>query len=136
TVLGVQWQTRKLSRKKTAKVLVVKFSGALDRGHAQELNGYHLVAAGKDKKFGTRDDKAVPLASATYDSRAHTVTLALRGKKLPNQALQFTITAGQILDTMGRPLDGDRDGHQGGDLVRIGSSRAINASGLIESRAS
>ena len=97
TVLGIQWQTHKVSRKKSAKVLVVSFSGALDPGHAQDLRDFQLVAAGRDKKFGTRDDKRAALASATYDPVAHTVTLTPRGK-LPNQKLQLSITAARTLD--------------------------------------
>jgi hypothetical protein len=111
--LGVQWQTRKLSKQKKAEVLVVSFGGALDSARAQNLGDYHLVAAGKDKKFGTRDDKAVALGLASYDSSAHTVTP--RGK-VPKGSLQLTITATGSLDTQGRPLDGNRDGQPGGDF--------------------
>jgi YD repeat-containing protein len=115
TVLGVHWQTRKLSRKKTVKELVLNFSGALDPGHAQDLRDYHLVAAGRDKRFGSRDDKRVALASATYDPVSHTVRLAARGK-VPNQKLQLSITAAGTFDSQHRPIDGDRDGQPGGDF--------------------
>jgi hypothetical protein len=115
TVLGIHWQTRKLARKKTASVLVVSFSDALNPRDAQSLSAFHLVAAGKDKKFGTRDDKSVPIASATYDPLAHTMTLTPRGK-IPNQTLQLSISAAPILDSLGRPIDGNRDGQPGGDF--------------------
>ena len=67
TVLGIHWQTRKLAHKKTAKVLVVGFSVVLDPRDTRSPSAYHLVSAGKDKKFGTRDDKSIPIASLTYD---------------------------------------------------------------------
>ena len=61
TVKSVQWQVIKVPRKKPRMVLVVSFSGALDQGTAENLNDYDLIAAGKDEKFGTRDDRKVTL---------------------------------------------------------------------------
>ena len=129
TVLGIRWQTRKVSRKKTVKVLVVSFSGALDPDHAQELSEFHLVAAGKDRKFGSRDDKRVALASATYDPVANTVMLAPRGK-VPNQKLQLSITAAGTLDAQHRPIDGNRDGQPGGDFRAIFGRGGIRLAGV------
>jgi hypothetical protein len=144
-VLGLQWQTRKLSKKKTTKVLVVRFSAALEPGPAQNLGDYHLVALGKGKKSGA-GGKPVALASASYDPAAHTVTLTPRGK-VPAQSLQLTITAAGTRDVQGRPLDGNRDGQPGGDaVVTIGkggvpiaavSARALDAlldSGSLRTR--
>jgi hypothetical protein len=111
----VQPQTQKLSKKKTANVVVVSFSGALQQAAAQNLSEYHLVTAGKDKKLGTPDDKPARLVSAVYNATAHTVTLT-RGGKLPKQALQLTITASGLLDSQGRPIDGNKDGQPGGNF--------------------
>jgi hypothetical protein len=113
-VLGAQWQTRKVSRNKTVKVLVISFSAGLDAGHAQVVGDYHLVAAAKGKKPGT-GGKPIALVSATYDPAAHTVTLTPRGK-VPPQTVQLTINAAGTLDTQGRPIDGNRDGQPGGDF--------------------
>jgi hypothetical protein len=116
TVQGIQWQTRKLSKKKMARVLVVSFSGGLDPSSAATLGNYHLVAAGKDKKFGTRDDTPVPLVAAAYDPAAHTVTLTPRGT-VRKQTLQLSITASSLLDASEQPLDGNRDGQPGGGFA-------------------
>jgi hypothetical protein len=65
--------------------------------------------AGRDKKFGARDDKRVALASATYDASAHTVTL------IPNQAFntmqlqQLTVKSALLSDSLGRPIDGNHN---------------------------
>jgi hypothetical protein len=117
TVLGVQWRKLRLSKRRTARVVVVNFSGALDPGHAQDLGDYRLVGPGRDKKFGNRDDKLFRLAAATYDASAHTVTLTPRGK-VPKQPVQLTIKASGVLDTLGRQLDGNGDGQTGDDFVR------------------
>jgi hypothetical protein len=117
-VLGVQWQARMLSKRKTAEVLVIRFSGALEPSPAQDLGDYHLVALGRGKKHGARNTKRVALASAIYDPSVHTVTLTPRGK-VPNQAVQLTITAAGVLDAQGRLLDGTGDGQAGGDFVVV-----------------
>jgi C1A family cysteine protease len=117
-VTGVHWDTLKLSKKKKIKVLAVTFSGALDPGSAGKLAGYSLGTAGKDKKFGTRDDKRVALASVSHNPGAHTVMLRPRGT-VPKQKLQLRICAAIVRDAQGRPLDGDRDGQPGGDFLVI-----------------
>ena len=50
TVLGVGWQTRHLTKRKTSKVLVIGFSGALDPGAARMLGDYQLATVVKAKK--------------------------------------------------------------------------------------
>jgi hypothetical protein len=109
-------------------VLVVSFSGSLDAGPAQGLGAYHLVAAGKDKKVGTKDDKNLAIASASYDPAAHTVTLTPRGK-VPSQAVQLTITAAALLDAHSQPIDGNRDGRPGGDYTATGARGGISLAG-------
>jgi hypothetical protein len=116
TVLGIAWQSRKLSKKKTTKVLVVSFSGALDKAAAQTLGDYHLISPGKAKKSRGPSSKPVPLTSATYDPALHTVTLTPGGKRT-SSTLQLTINAAGTLDSVGRPIDGNRDGQPGGDVV-------------------
>ncbi len=104
--------------KQTAVVLT--FSEALDRTRAANLANYRLVTPGRDKKFGTRDDKVVALLSATYDPTARTVTLVL-GKKLTAAGLyQLTVdgtSASGITDVAGNLLDGNHDGGVSGNLV-------------------
>ena len=85
TVQSVRWQTLSLGHKKTAKVLVVTFSAALDPSDAQDASAYHLVSSNHGQKFGPRGSKPIPIASAIYNPSAHTVTLTPRGK-LTNQA--------------------------------------------------
>jgi hypothetical protein len=94
----------------------VSFSGALDPAAAQTLGDYQLAAPGRARKSGGRTGKPVPLTSATYDSALDTVTLTLRGKVIYS-TLQLTINAARTLDSMGRPIDGNRDGQPGGDFL-------------------
>ena len=138
TVQSVLWQTVKIGKGKHAKStreLVVTFSGALERASAQNLNDYHLVAAGKDKKFGTRDDTKVKLAAPTYaataNPTAYTVTLTPKGT-VPKQPLQLTINAAGTLDAAGRPIDGNRDGQPGGDFQATFQGGGIRLAGISQ----
>jgi hypothetical protein len=100
-----------VEEKKSATVLVVSFSGALERASAEAVGDYHLTALGKSKKPG----KPVPVTAAVYDPAQRTVTLTPRGK-FAKQTLQLTIAAAGTLDAQSRPIDGDRDGKPGGDF--------------------
>ena len=112
TVLSAQWQTLKLSKKKTEKVLVVTYSGALNPSDAQDLAAYELFSQAR-KKFTKRDS----LTSATYNSSNNTVTLTPKGGKIPTQPLELEIIAADVLDPLGRPLAGN--GTPGGNYVVV-----------------
>ena len=92
TVTGVQWETLKVSRKKSARELVVSFSGGLNSADADDLAAYALDSAKRVKK-STVYTKPVPLASALYNAGTNTVTLRLRGKP-PAQTMQLTVNGG------------------------------------------
>src|SRR5262249_31575774 len=75
TVLGVKWQTHKLGRRKSEKVLVVTYSGALNPASAENLRAYQLLPARHNQRFARKDR----LTSATYDASAVAVMLTTRG---------------------------------------------------------
>ena len=102
TVLSAHWQTLKLSKKKTEKVLVVTYSAPLNPSDAQDLAAYELFSQAR-KKF-TKPD---PLTSAAYNASTNTVTLTPKGGKIPAQPLELEIIAGDVLDSLGRPLAGN-----------------------------
>jgi hypothetical protein len=115
-VESVRWQTLSLSHKKTAKVLVVTFSAALDPSGAQTASAYHLVPKPSGQKSSARAGKVIPIAAAVYNPSAHTVTLTPRGK-LTNKALQLSINTAIVRDTLGRPINGNTSGQSGGTFV-------------------
>src|SRR5262249_49180761 len=93
TVTNVQFINRTVHRKKESDV-VITFSGALSAAGARNLANYRLAAAGKDKKYGTRDDIRKALRSATYDPVAHTVTLVPKSGTISSTSpLQLRITS-------------------------------------------
>ena len=63
TVKSLEIATVKIGTGKKAKKvtgLVLQFSGDLNPAQAKSLAPYQLTMPGKDKKFGTKDDKKVP----------------------------------------------------------------------------
>ena len=122
-VAGLRWQKVKLGRRKSAEELVVTFNGPLNVGDADNLLGYSLDQAKKIKHRAIVYSKRVPLKRASYDPATYTVKLLPRGN-LPTATMQLTINAARMLDSYGRPLDGNGDGQPGGNYVAILNSPA------------
>ncbi|MBI1324184.1 hypothetical protein GC170_13500 [bacterium] len=103
-------------------ILVVSFSQDMDSQSASRLSNYLLVSAGRDGRFGTRDDRGVPLASAIYDTSTRTVTLSPASRTLPlHQLYRLTITgnpAAGVKNTSDVFLGGQGVGLPGTNYVR------------------
>jgi hypothetical protein len=101
-------------------LLVVAFDEALDQVSAESLANYRLVARGRDGRFGTRDDVAIPILSAAYDPATRCVKL--KPSRLLPVRQQFRLTLNgslppAITDLSGNPLDGEGTGRPGSDHV-------------------
>jgi uncharacterized repeat protein (TIGR01451 family) len=102
--------------------VVLTFSEDLGPVCATNLANYRLVTAGRDKKFGTKDDKVVALRSATYNPTTRTVTLVPRKKLAVAVKYSLTVdgtTAHGLTDRAGNLLDGNRDGRASGNYVVV-----------------
>jgi hypothetical protein len=103
-------------RRRGSTRLVLTFNRALMASTARNRAFYRLVTAGRDRRFGTRDDRATPLASVALDNTGQIVTLALRSRLNRRVAYRLIVSAG-VTDTGGSPLDGDGDGAPGGSAT-------------------
>ena len=81
--------------------------------------GSYDGSAAQRGKTGKTYNKHINLASAAYDGMPVRCWGLLQGKLALTPPPQLRITASGILDTMGRPLDGNRDGQPGGDYVAL-----------------
>jgi hypothetical protein len=127
TVISVQVGTIQLGTGKKARKttgLVIQLSGPVNPAQAQGLAEYRLLA-GTVRKGRTTYNRNVPLSSAGYNPATRVVSLAPRGKLNPAQPEQLRITASLLTDTLGRPIDGNRDGLPGGDLVANIKGKAV-----------
>jgi hypothetical protein len=131
-VLGVRWRVRRLSHGAFTESVVVTFSGALDPAHARLRSNYHLVTAGPDRTFGDSDDRPVALAPPRYKPAQHAVILT--PQLFPIARAQLTINASSLLDSLGRPIDGNGDGLPGGNFVTTVRKPSIHPSGILASR--
>jgi hypothetical protein len=99
------------------------FSGPLDAASAKNKADYWLVLPGRDRVFGTRDDRRVRFRTAAYLVGANTVRLVPSLRLTTRQAFEVVAVGsgskGMVRDTYGRPIDGNRDGQPGGDFVSM-----------------
>ena len=116
TVVSVSIQKLRTGKHRTTQVIVLQFSEALNAAAAQNLGNYSLGTVPKGKKHKS---KPVAISQAKYDSAALTVTLFTRNRLVLSAPLQLTLKAVGLLDSGGRPLDGNRDGQPGGDFEAI-----------------
>ncbi len=134
TIRGIHEQKLKLSRKKSAEVVVVSFSGALDAAEAQDLAAYNLAVAPKNSKPGARHGMKVILSSAKYNPTTMAVTLTPK-RPLPTKLLQLSINTALTLDAQGRPVDGNRDGQPGGTFLTTFGKAGVSLSRISEANA-
>ena len=85
----------------------VAFGGALDARAARNARNYVLVAAGRDGKFGTRDDRRAAIRSASYDAGSQVVTLTPRAATLPAGPTRLRFAA-SLRDLRGRAVHAAR----------------------------
>ncbi|MFO0907367.1 MAG: Ig-like domain-containing protein [Isosphaeraceae bacterium] len=98
--------------------LVLSFDAALDPSRAVDLSAYRLLTAGRDGRFGTRDDGSVAFVSASYDAATHTVTLAPKQRLSLWQPYRLIVKgtgSASVTDIHGNPLDGQNVGGSGSD---------------------
>ena len=143
---SVQLETIKVGTGKKAKketVLVLDFSGALNAASAENASAYALTpiikvkASGKGKNrkpATTKLGSLVPVASAVYSPSNNTVTLTPRGKLTASKPEELIINGTFITDTLGREIDGNDDGHPGGDYIVTISGSRVSAGGLPSAR--
>ncbi len=104
TVQTVTTPKIKTGKHKTTQVIVVQFSEAMNPSSVQNPSNYSLATIPAKKK---QKSKAVPIASATYNSSAFTVTLITRKALVLNPPLKLTVMGAGVLDALGRALAGN-----------------------------
>jgi uncharacterized repeat protein (TIGR01451 family) len=114
----------KVGRKKE-QVITLTFDGALSALSVGRLGIYRLAAAGRDKKYGTKDDKITKIKAATFDNKTNTLTLRTKTALNLANPLQLLIKSGSLTDNLGRAVDGSRDGQPGGDVMAIVSKKGV-----------
>jgi len=110
--------------KKKGTMIGLTFSGDVSAPGAASRATYRLFTAGKDKTFGTKDDKTIAIKTVAFSPSTRGVSLGIK-KKLPTGTIKLTVRASSILDAIGREVDGNRDGQPGGDFAAILGKRSL-----------
>jgi hypothetical protein len=74
-----------------AKRFTVTYSEAMNRTSAERALSYDIRMAGKDRKFGTRDDVKVRINSAVYAPSGHSVALGFLKKIAVGSTIRITV---------------------------------------------
>lgn len=100
-------------------LLVIQFDQAMDVATAQNTANYRVVLAGRDRRFGTRDDINVPVSGAFYNNTNNTVTLGLARRFSLYAFYQVTVFAGAtgLRSEQGVSLAGNGSGLPGTNYV-------------------
>ncbi len=80
------------SQRRGPKVIQIVFSGTVDPAAIEALSHYALTSAGRDRRFGDKDDKALILSRATYNAATHVLTLQTKQALSTAYPLKFTIS--------------------------------------------
>jgi hypothetical protein len=113
-VVSVSVAKQPVARHKTAIAIVVQFDQALGAAAAANPGAYMLTSAPAGKKH---IGKLLPLSRPDYNAAAHTVTLRVLQSRPLRLPVQLRIVGSVLTDSLGRPLDGNRDGQPGSDFV-------------------
>ena len=115
--------------------VVLTFSEAMAPGAALSASNYSVLALGRDGRFGSGDDRLIPI-SRVEQSPDGTVVALFLARPVPNNefaAIGINGNPGGLTDLAGNLLDGDGDGVAGGsfstDLSRSSRVEYIDADG-------
>ncbi len=81
------------SPRRRPKVIQVVFSGTIDPAAIEALSHYALISAGRDRRFGDKDDKALKLSKSTYNAATHVLTLQTKQALSTAHPLKLTISS-------------------------------------------
>jgi hypothetical protein len=135
TVRNVSIQMFKTGKRRRTRVIVLKFSEALNAADASSLSSYSLVILPRSRR---RHPKPVALSQATYSPATFTATLFTRKRLTMRRPMQLTINSNYLRDALGRPLDGNYSGQPGANFVAtltkqgatVTSARTVSAAPL------
>jgi hypothetical protein len=121
--------------------IVLTFATPLDAASAQNVNAYSISkkTKGEDSSFGVIDTstpgqrRRVHFQSAVYDAATQTVTLTPTDPfDLGRRFRRLRVTGdgpNPVRDAGGAPIDGDRNGRPGGNVIV--HSRVVRSSGFV-----
>lgn len=104
-----------LSRRRQVTQVMLHFSGAINSSIAGQTANYRLALPGTRGSYTARNARVLRLKSARYDSGTNTVILTPKRPFALTRKVQLQVK--NLVDSLGRLIDGDKDGYAGGTAV-------------------
>jgi hypothetical protein len=116
-------------RKRRVTEILVRFSGPVDAAEASNVNTYRLATPGRRGSFTAKGARLIRLKSAVYDGASDTVALIPKVPFVLTKNVQLLVHGlppSGLQDSLGRFLDGNRDGQPGSDATAILSRSGVS----------
>jgi cyclophilin family peptidyl-prolyl cis-trans isomerase len=125
TLTGVVDVTNK---KHQVTEVYLTFSGPIDPAGATNTATYHLIERGKKGQFVATKATTIAIKSASYNGSDDTVELIPRKPFALSKPVEVVVDGeppSGLHDTLGRLIDGTRDGQPGGNATAILSKHSV-----------
>jgi ELWxxDGT repeat protein len=119
---------RLIARRGSASAIVLTLNGPLDPTVASNGSQYSLFAVGPRRRRGPQILLPVALRAPSYDAAHGTITLAPINRLKASKTYQLGVSG--LVDTFGRPFDGDRNGQPGGNFSATLAHGSVVSHGL------
>jgi plastocyanin len=106
----------------------VVLSGLVDSTEAQSRIIYQLFLSGKNKVFVAKKAKHIAVKAASYSPATNTIVITPKKPFALAKPVQLLISGGPpvgLQDSLGRFIDGDRNGQPGGNEVAVISKTGV-----------
>jgi trimeric autotransporter adhesin len=117
-----------LNKKHQVTSIKVVLSGLVNPAEAQSKIIYRLLLSSKNKVFVAKKAKPIAVKSARYSSATNTIVITPKTLFALSKPVQLSISAGPPIgleDSLGRFIDGDRNGQPGGNEVAVISKTSV-----------
>lgn len=97
------------------------FDSVMNNASVLNPKNYHIIAAGRDGKLGTRDDKTVQIRGVTYNPSKKIATIKTTQAMNTNTMYRLTVSASSstgVKSADGKLLDGNFDLKAGGNYTK------------------
>jgi hypothetical protein len=123
-----------LNKKHQVIQILVTFSGPVDAAEARNPGICRLATAGKKGSFTAKNAKVITLRSAAYNDANDTVTLTPKKPFALSKPVQLQVNGlppSGLEDSLGRLIDGNRDGQRGGNAVGLLSRGGVTINAVV-----
>jgi Bacterial Ig-like domain (group 2) len=117
-----------LNKKHQVTAITVVLSGSVNPAEAQSKIIYRLLVSSKNNAFVAKKAKPIAVKSARYTPATNTIVITPKTQFTLAKPVELLISGGPPIgleDSLGRFIDGDRNGSAGGNEVAVISKKSV-----------